>query len=94
MAFKAINNSAGPDGLVPTLLVYRAYPRLSETDLPAPTVTQRALAIKRATTEIQKLRAKRQVSKAINTRNGPSTSDIHNLTINSEVLVWRKGNGG
>jgi hypothetical protein len=94
MAFKAINDLAGPDGLVPTLLVYGAYPRLSETDLPAPTVTQRALAIKRATTEIQKLRAKRQVSEAINTRNGPSTSDIHDLTINSEVLVWREGNGG
>jgi len=29
MAVKAINNTAGPNGLVPTLLVYRAYPRIS-----------------------------------------------------------------
>jgi len=26
MAFKAINNSAGPDGLIPILLVFGAYP--------------------------------------------------------------------
>ena len=26
MAFKAINNTAGPNGLVPTLLVFGAYP--------------------------------------------------------------------
>jgi hypothetical protein len=26
IAFKAINNSASPKGLVPTLLVFRAYP--------------------------------------------------------------------
>jgi len=26
IAFKVINNSAGPDGLIPILLVFRAYP--------------------------------------------------------------------
>jgi hypothetical protein len=26
MAFKAINDSIGPDGLIPTQLVFRAYP--------------------------------------------------------------------
>jgi len=26
MAFKVINDSIGPDGLIPTLLVFRAYP--------------------------------------------------------------------
>ena len=26
MAFKAVNNTVGPDGLVPTLLVFGAYP--------------------------------------------------------------------
>jgi len=26
MAVKAVNDTAGPDGLVPTLLVYGAYP--------------------------------------------------------------------
>ena len=38
MAFKAINDSAGPKGLVPTLLVFRAYPQMVKSDVPSPTV--------------------------------------------------------
>ena len=94
MAFKAINDTAGPDGLVPTLLVFGAYPRMTENDAPSPTVAQRAVAVKRAMAEIQRLRAKRQVEDALNTRNGPSTTSIHNLPLNSNVLVWREGNTG
>jgi hypothetical protein len=94
MAFKAINDSAGPDGLVPTLLVYGAYPRLSETDVPSPLVIQRALALKKATAEIQRIRARRQVADALNSRNGPNTVNIHNLQLNSDMLVWREGNTG
>jgi hypothetical protein len=30
MAVKAVNDSAGPDGIVPTLLVFGAYPRMTE----------------------------------------------------------------
>jgi hypothetical protein len=29
MAVKAINNTVSPNRLIPTLLVYRAYPRIS-----------------------------------------------------------------
>ena len=32
MAFKAINDSVGPNGLVPTLLVYSAYPKITKHD--------------------------------------------------------------
>jgi hypothetical protein len=32
MAIKAVNNTAGPNGLVSTLLVYRAYPWISNLD--------------------------------------------------------------
>ena len=38
MAFKVINDFAGPDSLIPTLLVFRAYPRIAESDIPNPTV--------------------------------------------------------
>ena len=34
MAFKAINDSAGPNGLISTLLVFKAYPRIVESDVP------------------------------------------------------------
>jgi hypothetical protein len=45
MAVKAINNTAGPNKLVPTLLVYRAYPRISNLDPPAPFIIDRAAII-------------------------------------------------
>jgi hypothetical protein len=93
MAFKAINDSVAPDGLVPTLLVYGALPRMIQSDT-SPTVAQRSSALKKAMAEIQKLRAKRQVEDALNTRNGPSTTNIHDLPLNSDVLVWREGNTG
>ena len=94
MAFKAINDTAGPDGLVPTLLVFGAYPRMVELDSPSPSVTQRSNAIKKAMAEIQKLRAERQIADALNQRNGPRTDSVHDLPLNSLVLVWREGNTG
>jgi hypothetical protein len=39
MAFKAINDTASPEGLVPTLLVFRAYPQMVKSDAPLPLVT-------------------------------------------------------
>ena len=56
MAVKAINNTASPNGLVPTLLVYRAYLRISKLDPPTPSVTDRVAAIRKAIAEIVKLR--------------------------------------
>lgn len=86
MAVKAVNDTAGYDGIVPTLLVFGALPRLTEMDPPAPSVVKRAAAIKKAMEEVSKLRAKRQVAGALRTRNGPITED---LPIGSDVLVWR-----
>jgi len=58
IAVKAINNTAGPNRLVPTLLVYGAYLRISNLGPPAPSITERAAAIRKAIAEIVKLRAK------------------------------------
>jgi hypothetical protein len=58
MAIKAVNDTASPDGLVPTLLVYRAYPRISNLDPPAPSVMDQAAIIQKAMAEIVKLQAK------------------------------------
>ena len=58
MAVKAVNNTASLDGLVPTLLVYRAYPRISNLDPPTPSIIERAAIIRKAIAEIVKLRAK------------------------------------
>jgi hypothetical protein len=55
MAFKAINNIAGPNGLIPILLVYSAYPQITKYNPPLPLVTQQAFAIKKAMAKVQKL---------------------------------------
>jgi len=90
MAIKAVNNTAGPNGLVPTLLVYRAYPRISKLDPPAPSIIDRAAIIQKAMAEIVKLWAKQTVNNALHYRNGPNTTLVYNLPLNSKVLIWRK----
>jgi hypothetical protein len=58
MAVKAVNNTTSPNRLVPTLLVYRAYPRISNLGPPTPSIIERAAIIQKAIAEIVKLRAK------------------------------------
>ena len=55
MAVKAVNNTAGPNRLIPTLLVYGAYLRISNLDPPALSITERAAVIWKAMAEIVKL---------------------------------------
>jgi hypothetical protein len=45
MTIKAVNNTASPDGIVPTLLVYGAYLRISNLGPPAPSIIERAAVI-------------------------------------------------
>ena len=63
MAVKAVNNTASPDGLVPTLLVYGAYPRISNLDPPAPSITEQAAAIWKAMADIVKLQVTKRVER-------------------------------
>ena len=55
MAVKAINNTTSPNRLVPTLLVYGAYLRMSKLDPPALSVTDWAAVIRKAMAKIVKL---------------------------------------
>jgi len=55
MAVKAINDTTGPDGLVPTLLVYGAYLKISKLNPPTPSIIEQAAAIRKAIAEIVKL---------------------------------------
>jgi hypothetical protein len=81
MAVKAINDSAGPDGIVPTLLVFGAYPRLTKDSPPSPSITERAEAINKAIKEVRRLYAERQVKEALAIRNGLNTNKLHGLPL-------------
>ena len=58
MAFKAINDTIRPNGLVLTLLVYSAYLQITKYNPPSLSIAQQALAVKKAIAEVQKLKAK------------------------------------
>jgi hypothetical protein len=87
IAVKAVNNSAGPDGIVLTLLVFGLYPRMTEIELPSPTIAKRAKAIRAATKEVRRLYAKRQVSDALAIRNSLNTMATGELQLQSDVSV-------
>lgn len=88
MAVKAVNDSAGPKGLIPTLLVFGVFPKMFRGDLPAASVIQRSKAIRKAMDELRKVKAERQVTDALRMRHGPTGS--YNLKIGQKVVVWRE----
>ena len=55
MAIKAINNTAGPNRLVPTLIVYRAYLKINKLNPSTLSIINWAAAIQKAMAEIVKL---------------------------------------
>lgn len=90
MSVKAINDSVGPDGLVPTLLVFGALPRLGlPTDPPTPSTFKRAIALRKATKAMSKHFSSRQVKDALKVRNGPDVTEIHKTPIGAPVLIYR-----
>lgn len=53
MAVEAINDAAGPDGLVLTLLVFGVYPRMVQSDPPSASIADRAQEIRLAILEVR-----------------------------------------
>ena len=52
MAIKAVNDIVGPNGIIPTLLVFSAYPRITKIALLSPSITIRAKAMRAAIREV------------------------------------------
>ena len=57
MAVKAVNDTAGLDSLILTLLVFNTYPQMTDYDPPAPMIAQRAAVVKKVITKIRRIRA-------------------------------------
>ncbi len=82
MAVKAVNDSVGPDGIVHTLLVYGALPRLGlPSDPPVQSMRDGAHALKKATREMSLYFASRQYRDALKSRSGPVVTEIHSLPL-------------
>ncbi len=67
---------------------------MTNLDPPAPLITVRATAVHKAMAEIAKLQARKSVNNALRHWNRPDITLVHDLPLNSEVLVWREGNTG
>jgi hypothetical protein len=66
---------------MPTLLVFRAYPRMTKDSPLLLSITERAKAIHKAIKEVQRLNAKRQVKEALVIRNGLNTKSLLTLLL-------------
>ncbi len=92
MIVKAINDTVDSDELILILLIFETYSRMHVMNLSISLITHRAIVIKKAMIEIKKFRVERQIVDVLNTRNESIIISIHDLSLNSDVLVWRKSN--
>jgi hypothetical protein len=92
MTFKALNDSTEFNDLISTLLVFEAYSRMTEMNALSSTITQRFIAMRKTMNEVRKSIAARQMNDALNIRNDSFSILIHNLSLNSDVLVYREKN--
>jgi hypothetical protein len=81
MAVKAINDSAGPNGIISILLVFGAYPRLTEINPSSPSVIKRAEAICAATKKVRRLYTERRVKDVFAMRNSLNTKNTLDLPL-------------
>jgi hypothetical protein len=90
MTFKIINDSIEFDDLIFTLLIFDVYSRMIEMNASSSAITQRAIAMKKIMKEMRKFNAIRQMNDVLNTRNELSIILIHELSLNSSVLIFRE----
>jgi hypothetical protein len=65
IAIKTVNKTAEPNGLIPTLLVFNTYLRITTTNTPSFTIIKRSKAITKAIKQIAKLHTKKQITNAL-----------------------------
>lgn len=88
MAIKAVFDTAGPDGIFLTFLVFRTYPRMSNLDPPVLSKLLRAIAAKAIIKEDRRFCTPCDVKDALRTRNGSQKQDFSVLLLNFNVLIW------
>lgn len=94
MSCKAIHNLMCSNWLVRSLLVFDTYSWITELDAPSASITQYAMAMKKAMYEVRKCIASRKINDDFNTRNEQSTASVHDLPINLLVWIYWEGKDG
>ena len=88
LAIKAMNETAGPHGLVPTLLIFGVMPRIPVVPTQLPALILRMEAMHSARKEMSASIAKERLNTSIRT-NVPSAA-MKDIDVGAEVLVYRE----
>jgi hypothetical protein len=90
MAVKCVNDTVGPEGLTPTLLVFGSLPRPARR-VPAETQIARARTIERVRGELRKEFARQKVAVGLKYKGpfGGERADLAALRPGDQVLVYR-----
>jgi hypothetical protein len=73
---KTINDLAGPDSIIPILLVFGAYLRMTNNSLLSPIIIKRAETIRKTSNKMRKFYAKRYIDDVLRIRNGSNITEI------------------
>jgi hypothetical protein len=73
---KAINDLVGPDSIIPILLVFRAYPRITNNSLLLLTTIKKTKTIRKASNKIRKFYIKRYIDNTFRMRNSLDITEI------------------
>ena len=87
IAVKAVNNTAGLNSLVLTLLVFNIYLRISEISLLSLGIIARAIAIHKAIKELSNIRAHYQIKDTLVMQNGLNVAPILQLSLNNDIII-------
>lgn len=88
MAIKGCNDTAGPRGLVPTMLVFGAMPALPTTNFRNPRQKERMMALQTAREEMAKIAAEQRVIMALKSKVPPDSRFV--LKPGDLVRVYRE----
>ncbi len=87
MTVKTINDTVDSDELMFTLLIFDVYSRMHVMNSSTSSINQRVMTIEKAMTEMKKFKAERQIADVLNFRNESIIISIHDLSINSNMLI-------
>jgi hypothetical protein len=81
IVIKAVNDSVRPDGIMPTLLIFGAYPCITRDSLLSSFIIKQAKAIYKAIKKIRRFYAKQQINNALAIKNKLNTELILILSL-------------
>jgi hypothetical protein len=71
IVIKIINDLAGPDNIIPILLVFRAYLKITNNSLLLFIIIKRTKVIRKASNKVRKFYTKQYIEDAFRIRNNP-----------------------